>query len=253
MGLTTYEACVYAALSASGTSRARDIIKESGVPEGKIYRVLDLLQAKGLVRIVPGTPRQFSATNLHVYTSRLALSYAAAIKLIDAQVDSFERLSERLGPASAKTFEIVEGFDVILEAMRQMLRPLPNEVRISLGHLPRTAQDRLMARLMTGATAANLRIIETSPRAATLASLGVPGQVRRNVQPDDGLRATIIVGSDLSALFIPGLASAADLSQMCGLRVLDPTSARALKVMVDNLWATSQPVTVERPIKPFAP
>lgn len=56
-GLTTYEAKVYKALIIGGTNTAHKIAKISGVPDGKIYPVLDSLESKGFIRIQQGQPK----------------------------------------------------------------------------------------------------------------------------------------------------------------------------------------------------
>jgi sugar-specific transcriptional regulator TrmB len=63
LGLTDYEAKAYEALVKLGKATAAQISKESGVSYGKIYTVLDSLEAKGLVKIVPEMTKKFVATD----------------------------------------------------------------------------------------------------------------------------------------------------------------------------------------------
>jgi len=60
LGLNRYESSVYETLVKHGVSTAFSISKNSKVPYGKIYEVLEELIKKGLVRIVPGTPKRYS-------------------------------------------------------------------------------------------------------------------------------------------------------------------------------------------------
>ncbi len=62
LGLTSLEARVYMALLDLGESKAGEITRESGVPRGRIYDLLERLHAKGAVEFVPTVPRRFRAT-----------------------------------------------------------------------------------------------------------------------------------------------------------------------------------------------
>lgn len=59
LGLTDYESKAYEALVKLGKATAAQISKESGVSYGKIYTVLDSLEAKGLAKTVPELTKKF--------------------------------------------------------------------------------------------------------------------------------------------------------------------------------------------------
>ncbi len=63
LGLTNNEAKVYEVLLRLGKATAAQASKESGVPYGRIYTVLDSLEEKGLVRIVPEKTKYYYPTD----------------------------------------------------------------------------------------------------------------------------------------------------------------------------------------------
>ena len=63
LGLNTYEAKAYKTLLEQGTSTAYTIAKISGVPQGKIYPVLDDLKRKNAITIHAGMPKQYTPTS----------------------------------------------------------------------------------------------------------------------------------------------------------------------------------------------
>ena len=63
LGLTDYEEKVYITLAKSGKSSAGEISRESNVPYGKIYVILEKLEAKNLVNIIPEKTKKFIATS----------------------------------------------------------------------------------------------------------------------------------------------------------------------------------------------
>jgi len=62
-GLTEYEAKAYVALVGLGRGTARETCEISGVPQGRIYTVLNTLANRGFVSIEVGTPTYYLAEN----------------------------------------------------------------------------------------------------------------------------------------------------------------------------------------------
>jgi len=61
IGLNEYEAKAYTTLLMLGPSKAREISKESQIPQSKIYEVLETLTLKQLVETLEGRPKEFRA------------------------------------------------------------------------------------------------------------------------------------------------------------------------------------------------
>ncbi|MFC6724418.1 TrmB family transcriptional regulator [Halobium palmae] len=61
IGLSEYEAAVYAALLRRGTSTASDVSAEADVPQSRVYDVLNALETKGFAVVQPGRPKKFGA------------------------------------------------------------------------------------------------------------------------------------------------------------------------------------------------
>lgn len=60
LGLNKYEAAVYSIVVRIGKGTAARISKESRVPYGRIYDILESLIAKNMLRIIPGKPKTYS-------------------------------------------------------------------------------------------------------------------------------------------------------------------------------------------------
>lgn len=60
-GLSEYESKIYIALVNLGPAKAGSISKEAGVPQSKIYDILDGLMGKQLVEVFEGRPKEFKA------------------------------------------------------------------------------------------------------------------------------------------------------------------------------------------------
>lgn len=61
IGLTKYEAKIYATLVSYGPSGVSDINRLSGIPRNKVYEMVDILVKRGIVEVQPGRPVIFRA------------------------------------------------------------------------------------------------------------------------------------------------------------------------------------------------
>ena len=86
LGLTDYEEKVYITLAKSGKSSAGEISRESNVPYGKIYVILEKLEAKNLVNIIPEKTKKF----IEALQSKVQIS----VEIEDERLTS--QLAERL-------------------------------------------------------------------------------------------------------------------------------------------------------------
>jgi sugar-specific transcriptional regulator TrmB len=59
MGLPEYEAATYVGLLDGGTSTAKEVAERAGVPQSRVYDVLDSLNTKGFVVVQEGRPKKF--------------------------------------------------------------------------------------------------------------------------------------------------------------------------------------------------
>jgi sugar-specific transcriptional regulator TrmB len=101
-GLSGYEAAAYATLLTLGVSKASDVCKDAGIPQSKIYEVLDSLVGKHLVEISEGRPKKFRA-----------LPPAVGLKrLIEEKEESLKRLKDKLAEIDA-SIKALAAYDVI--------------------------------------------------------------------------------------------------------------------------------------------
>jgi sugar-specific transcriptional regulator TrmB len=82
LGLTEYEAKTYSTLSVGGPMKAGNISKESGVPQSKVYWILDDLIEKQLVEVAEGKPKEYKAVPPAIALSRLIEEREKSISVI---------------------------------------------------------------------------------------------------------------------------------------------------------------------------
>jgi sugar-specific transcriptional regulator TrmB len=61
--LTKYEKLAYLNLVINGAQHYKSLVRNSGIPYGKIYAIMNALELKGFVTISSGRPKRFRAVN----------------------------------------------------------------------------------------------------------------------------------------------------------------------------------------------
>lgn len=99
LGLTQYEAAVYVALLGSGPLPARETAKRADVPTGRIYDALHALADKGMVEVLQGRPKRFSAIQPSVALDELLSKKRVELdRRFDEMTREAARLESELGP-----------------------------------------------------------------------------------------------------------------------------------------------------------
>lgn len=96
-GLTEYEAKAYVAIVGLGTGTAREICEISGVPQGRIYTVLNALAERGFVGIQEGTPTFYLAENPVEVFAAIKDDYCSSI---DGMIEDLRKLNYEAKPPS---------------------------------------------------------------------------------------------------------------------------------------------------------
>ncbi len=78
LGLSLYQAKIYAALASLGPSGVSEIQRTSGVPRTKIYEILEQLLEMGAVEFQSGRPMIYNALSPSVLVDRMRNSYLTA-------------------------------------------------------------------------------------------------------------------------------------------------------------------------------
>ena len=141
MGLNEYQASALAHLLYLGETKATTISKASGVPNARIYGVLDELSQKGLIIVRPGRPALYTPLTPSEISDSLITASREKVRrelgVIESYRDSFERVSEdiflKAGTAEQRTslIRVVSVGDVSLEETKKLYRQAKELLLIS--------------------------------------------------------------------------------------------------------------------------
>ena len=124
LGLSEYEAKVYASLIETGQAKARTLSVLSGVPRTKVYSVLKRLIDMRLVSEIPGEPRKFSPTPPNVALKPYLQTYRDTVQnlegLISALENAFRKARDRENVRQCLAW-MIKGRERILRKIQEML------------------------------------------------------------------------------------------------------------------------------------
>lgn len=94
-GFTEYEAKAYTAIVGLGRGTAREICEISGVPQGRIYTVLNTLADRAFLEIQEGTPTFYLAENPAEVFAAIKDEYCNSI---DEMIEDLRKLNYEAKP-----------------------------------------------------------------------------------------------------------------------------------------------------------
>ncbi|MDS0279639.1 TrmB family transcriptional regulator [Halomicroarcula sp. S1AR25-4] len=137
LGLSSYEEKVYRTLLVTGAVTAAELSDISGVPKGRIYDVLNGLEARKLIRLQSNDPNQYVAVQPDTVVDRLLAERAYELK------QKWDRYRERAAtirsnllptPPTESSFWLGSlGSDEMRTALQQHVRTAENVVHATVG------------------------------------------------------------------------------------------------------------------------
>jgi len=124
-GLKPYEAKVYLDLLYNGVSTAREIIRRTKIPYGRIYEVLSSLSKMGYIIENQGRPKTYSAIPPPTFVRKLIERERERIKKLSEQATLIEQelLRAAYGHNAEYVFSVITGSQDIVEfSTRQILQ-----------------------------------------------------------------------------------------------------------------------------------
>jgi sugar-specific transcriptional regulator TrmB len=224
MGLNEYQASALSHLIFLGETKATILSKSSGVPNARIYGVLDELSQKGLIIVRPGRPALFAPLTPQEIADALVsasrLEIRKQLNVIEDYREGFEatatELFKKAGSAEERMglIRIVSVGEVSLDETRKMYRTAKKSLMIStraMEYLDQV-QDELQEAVNNGV---DIRVIMRKPNSlkpddalkqnenlvGLRETLGDKAQIR--FSPEVEIRGAIMdPGSDGRALFL---------------------------------------------------
>jgi len=141
LNLTEYEAAALEGLLVHGRSTAPNLVEATGIPQARIYGVLDELADRGFVEVIPGRPKKYQAKSPEQIVDRAVENRKQDFEsfredvdeMADEFVDTFEpryrRASEDISPAE-ELFHVVDVGEASESETRSIYRGAEEAVNV---------------------------------------------------------------------------------------------------------------------------
>ncbi len=132
IGLSRYEALVFANLARAGAATAGELARASGVNRVQTYRALENLESRGLVEVTLDRPRRYAARAINDVFEMIAEEKRAELEKLDAVrktlLDAWPRISGRRREPPAVRLQVIQGRAQIYRTLRQFVGTAKQEV-----------------------------------------------------------------------------------------------------------------------------
>lgn len=119
-GLTGAPARAYLALLSLGTSEARAVANLAKIPHAKVHQTLARLEERGLVRVVPSSPRRYAPVAFSEYLERMANEQRERLREMESRREELGELLSVEGDLDVddrRYMEMARGRRVALESL----------------------------------------------------------------------------------------------------------------------------------------
>lgn len=177
LGLTTYEARCFVALTRLSQGTAKEISRVGDLPQSRVYDVTDQLHHRGLIEIEESDPRRYCALPAQRAIERLDREYSERLETANDALQSLD--SRRRDEDGAWTIETRES---VITRIRMNVDDATEEVYLHVAH-----EDLFEPELLEA-------LVDAHGRGATV-YVGVPSEVLR-AKIHDRLPASNVAVSD---------------------------------------------------------
>ncbi len=263
-GLSAREARLYVTLADKGSASAREAIRESGLDRATSYRIIDRLEARGLVTSDNRWPARYSAVGIQPMLDRMSALLRDEIELLQSIRDLYDRAAsartngkkaEIKMPANAPPVErtrLLADYDSSITCLVNALRSAEQEiVAVVRPSAYRRIQADLIARAMCEALGRGVKLrLILNYRSIDLKFLGNLMENRPSTPSDIEVRFFVpqllhlyLVDRRTAIRFL-GFPGAPSHGPEVGLETSDPNFVRTQTFRFRNIWNHSAPERV---------
>jgi len=246
LGIQGYASRVYVTLAdSSEPMTARDVAQQAGVPQGRVYEVLEQLHIAGALEVLPDVPKRYRAVAFGEFFDRKLRAHAAEMETLRTRraslLDLFATPTRAVrGPTDLIVLRDAGAIhDRSLDLVRQAQRDI-----LTVGSAASAARVVTWKPAVEDAVARKVRWRIALPvdhgnlgAVRTLQEWGI--DVRRRAP---GPVAGVSVHDEARVLLFKAGAPDAGVAEVVAYVLEEPEMARLLRDMAEAVWARSEPV-----------
>lgn len=253
LGFTDYEADAYLYLNKNGVSEANPIYKETKIPYGRIYDVLNSLSAKGFIEIQNSRPKQYMVKSPKISFNQLLKTEKTRL------IDEFERkkdlclkLEKQLNQTKPETKDknifwttsvgtksIIKTIESIFLEVEKEVNIIPHpflksETPLLINRVNDIVRNDVKIKLLTSKNFIPIKLVKDR----SLVQEVMPHLQIRTVESIDSYFVII----DVEKVVILQTNPLKKDEILALLKIWDPDMAQDFKSKFDELWEKAEPV-----------
>ncbi|WP_440954860.1 TrmB family transcriptional regulator [Methanosarcina sp. Mfa9] len=263
IGLNAYEAAAYLSLLKLGVSEASTVYRDSEVPYGKIYTVLESLAGKGFVEVQTSRPKKFRAVDpelaLDAFFEKRKAEVEREMALLKVSVEEAKQALKAVSPQK-RTNEVFWTTAITESEIMKFATSVYREVKKSICVIPPTLGMPIIASLLPEIIKALDRGVKIrlliSPRFLALVSLFSMQEEETRVKLKKSLDIRLsqnfdsyfgVVDDSVVILFQP---HPQDKDRVLSVvKIWDSGLAKNLKEEFELLWMAGERLDLEEKLK----
>ena len=259
LGLSEYEARVYRALLSAGPATAKELSRRSDVPMGRIYDVLNALEASSLIRSQQSSrPKKYAPVEPETALTRLLEEKRQEVSQeIDRYEEAVEEVAQRLEakePADGQFYTVALGPEESVELLTERIAATTDRMdmvvaevsaQFDLGDVGAKIADEVEAALERGVTVSALvvpEVIEAAPDSLNQRYAGMMEYPNYEARVLPGLAGSFNL-VDQTEVCIGVANPLAPKEALALIALRDPPFARSLHDEFEPRWEAAESLT----------
>jgi len=241
IGLSQYEKKTYLTLLRIGNSKSRKIAKESGVSYGRIYEILDKLEEKGLVTIIPTKPKTFDAIDPKIAFDLLLKREEDKLYKLKKEIDSLKVPDKSVSSVEEDKTLVLKGKQKQISMISEMHERAKKEILLIPGVYKPTIARNI----------ATLRALNRGVKMKKLI---------RKVNPENFniLKESAKLGEKIKKTYLPGLRLIVTDDKEAMISIVNPKTkdrisiyttnkefAKSISVFFNSIWESSKKIDIK--------
>ena len=239
LGLTTYEAKVFSALTRLGEASVGRIHAVAGVPRSAIYDTLDKLEHRGIVESSTGRPKKFRAMSPKVAISMIESELLGAAKEAREGLESLATIPQK--EASEVHIWIIRGRTKVHEKLVAILDSASSELMVA-GNPEHILE---FSDVWKKARSKRMKVLFGTPEPHKISTLSRYGDIARpsrnlNLVREALPRALFVQADRKTILFARGFDDEGGEEAMVAFWTDDPSLVGFINYLTDSLYQRSK-------------
>lgn len=234
-GLSRYEKQAYLALLILGRSKSREVSKESKVSYGRIYEILEKLEQRGLVSIIPTEPKTFEAIEPRLAFKMILEQKKQELKKLEGEIKDVKIPLKKLQRKEEDKTLILHGTQKYMGVVMKMNEDAKNEMLSIPGIYTASLANKILYQraLKRGVKCRKIVRFEGFNKQAVRENIALGEEIRQNELK--GLRLKIVDRNEALLSIVDPISK-----DRISIYTTNKDFANSMAIFFESLWDKSK-------------